>query len=666
MSAGRPLTRRVAGGWVGVALWAWSSFASAATITVTTTADDVAANGNCTLREAVLASNRHARVDACPAGSGADTIVLGAATFKLTLAGANEDAGLTGDLDVSGALTIVGAGATKTTLDANHIDRALYVHPGAALTLQKLTVRGGRAPNSSGNVYGSGVGSLGLALTIEDAILRDNRSTGTTCTCTFEMCGCFRPIRGGAVGSGDGVVVIRRTQIVDNEAGGGGGLYLAGTDPGSLIEDSEIASNVADSGGGIQVSTPAHLAITGTSVHDNAVDLETDPPFGGPGGGINCSFSSGPGGLSLDDVEVRDNSATGPGGGIAVYGTVNGATAELLTAARSKVVGNSTSGSGRGGGISVTYGKALVEDTVVDGNAADLGGGIGILDAAVTIRRSAVTANTARRGGGIAVQAETAAPPVDVSNSTISGNTATELAGSLLLESLFAPAVASSFRNVTVVEPAPALAAPPAGPQSHAGTSAGGSTFTNSVFVHACPVAVGATVVQSLGGNVESPGDVCGFSDPTDRPSVLDARLGGLASNGGPTQTHALLTGSAAIDSAIDASCDGKDQRSTSRPADGDGDGIKHCDRGAYELVCTGADSDGDGRVNVCDNCPAIGNPDQADLDGDGIGDACDVIRCGTASFAGVPDHGRAAWLAPLAAVVLARAALGRTRRRRA
>jgi hypothetical protein len=62
------------------------------------------------------------------------------------------------------------------------------------------------------------------------------------------------------------------------------------------------------------------------------------------------------------------------------------------------------------------------------------------------------------------------------------------------------------------------------------------------------------------------------------------------ANNGGPTQTHALISGSPAIDAGgpVCTNADGNplltDQRGEARPVDGDGDGQAACDIGAFEV----------------------------------------------------------------------------------
>src|SRR3954451_9199196 len=124
--------------------------ARAATIDVSIAGDIVAADGRCSLREAVTAANTGAGVfpDAgeCPPGQFGDTIALPAGSFKLAIAGTDEDENATGGIDLLTSVTIAGAGAGSTTVDAEGVDRVFEVTSGVKLTVRNLTITGGHAP----------------------------------------------------------------------------------------------------------------------------------------------------------------------------------------------------------------------------------------------------------------------------------------------------------------------------------------------------------------------------------------------------------------------------------------------------------------------------------------------------------------------------------------
>ncbi len=78
----------------------------------------LADDGHCTLREAVLAANGDAASGAtageCRAGQGDDTIRFAVAHPTLRRPGAGEDAGATGDLDLTSALLRDAPGRIRT------------------------------------------------------------------------------------------------------------------------------------------------------------------------------------------------------------------------------------------------------------------------------------------------------------------------------------------------------------------------------------------------------------------------------------------------------------------------------------------------------------------------------------------------------------------------
>lgn len=149
-----------------------------------------------TLRQAVLQAN---------ATAGADTIVLRPGTFALSLAGAGEDAANAGDLDIVGKLTIRGAGQWATVLDASALgDRALDLL-GGDLTLEDMTIRGGRAEQ------GGGVRVQDGNLTIVSCRFLENTAAGVAGSTG----------QGGGVYQDGGVLVVQRSEFRGNRALGG-------------------------------------------------------------------------------------------------------------------------------------------------------------------------------------------------------------------------------------------------------------------------------------------------------------------------------------------------------------------------------------------------------------------------------------------------------------
>ena len=108
-----------------------------------------------------------------------------------------------------------------------------------------------------------------------------------------------------------------------------------------------------------------------------------------------------------------------------------------------------------------------------------------------------------------------------------------------------------------------------------------GEFFPNEIgnFGTAVPV-ISYSVVQGSGGSSAwdtSLGTDGGYN------LDIDPLLGTLQVNGGFTRTMALGSASPAIDAGDNAACPAGDQRGIRRPMDGNHDGIKVCDIGAYE-----------------------------------------------------------------------------------
>lgn len=271
------------------------------TLTVNSTADGVDANpgdgvcatagGQCTLRAAIQEAN---------AVSGPDTINLPAGTFTLSIAGTGEDAAATGDLDITGPLTISGTGAGRTIINGGNIDRVFHLIGAVPVTISGVTITNGNAAGGAGGAIHNALGTL----TLTDAVISSNtagtggginNAVGATLTLTDVTISSNSANSGGGIAN-TGTATLARVTLNGNTALSGGGIYNPlGT---VTLTNVTISGNTADSGGGIDNAGTATL--TNTTVASNAA--------GGTGGGIR---NAGGGSVTLK----RSIVATSTGGG---------------------------------------------------------------------------------------------------------------------------------------------------------------------------------------------------------------------------------------------------------------------------------------------------------------------------------------------------------------
>jgi hypothetical protein len=220
------------------------------------------------------------------------------------------------------------------------------------------------------------------------------------------------------------------------------------------------------------------------------------------------------------------------------------------------------------------WGKAVIDRSTISGNSGVSCGGVHV--GSVEISNSTISGNTYNRdgiyGGKCEMGSGVDAAAVQISNSTIVGN---------------GPTDDLSYGLSVILRFPRQPGEPPPDPRFICLTRAGEPVIVENSIIGSCANPAGV-VAPSGGGNLESPGDTCLFTQPTDQVNVSTAQLNldVLADNGGPTDTHDLLPGSFAIDAIPSTTvvCPSIDQRHAARPFDGDNDGMANCDSGAVEM----------------------------------------------------------------------------------
>ncbi|MBI3770429.1 MAG: right-handed parallel beta-helix repeat-containing protein [Deltaproteobacteria bacterium] len=333
--------------------------AQAKIFTVDTTVDDAgltacddATPNDCSLRGAISAAN------ALP---GADTVTVPAGTYTLTIPSTDfEGSNANGDLDVTDDLTLSGAGAATTIIQAcapvspattcTGINRVLDVDPserfpskGITAAISGVTIRNGHM-DAYADHSGAGIRNHATFLTISDSIVTGNSATA----------------HGGGISQEGGTLTVLNSTVSGNTAAQFGGGIVVGDGAVLTVSDSTISGNVAHDGGGMwtgffDISGKPTIVVTRSSIEDNVATA-------GNGGGIERNRGT----LTITDSTLSGNFALGSEGG-GIYSSGDGYGGSGITIRNSTFTGNQAAS---GGGIEDAGASLSLLNCTIAGNTA--------------------------------------------------------------------------------------------------------------------------------------------------------------------------------------------------------------------------------------------------------------------------------------------------------
>lgn len=352
----------------------------------------------------------------------------------------------------------------------------------------------------------------------------------------------------------------------------------------------DITSTITIQGNGLVIQRPTSPVTTGRifnipsgNLTLNSVTLRGGN-IAGPGGAINVT---GAGTLAVIGSTITTNRATGAtgiGGGISHNG--NGA----VTVTNSTITNNAAGSNGGGirnlgGGAFTISGSTIAVNTA--GGAAGAGGGIRNNGSILTVTNSTIANNTANGPGG-AISNVNNNGTASITYSTLSGNTASNGGGINNDTSAAITLVGNIISGNT--------------------STSGGQEFSNNNATVTSNYNLfgrnSLTYAQAISGFTPGATDILatstlsnGSANPfaTALAGILNSTL---ASNGGPTQTLALVAASPAINripiNNVNPPCTPggttKDQRGRDR-GNGINNGGVSCDIGAFEYGYVGTNS---------------------------------------------------------------------------